>query len=193
MTTVKTLLERLAAHRITVSVHGERLRLVGPRGLISTEMRAQVARHKGALLEALKADSERSEGISVTSKSPQTVFCDLPPGRPSSQSLPESRPAEPGTRDRFSVISVTSFTREAVSRAPSRAPVGDPRDGLGRRAHLALGTVTSQMIPVAALLGTGELSHTCYACRQDRWWVHQLNARRICRVCHPPPNPEAEA
>lgn len=46
MTAVQRLLGLLAAHRITVSVHGERLRLTGPRGAISPEVRAAADRVK---------------------------------------------------------------------------------------------------------------------------------------------------
>ena len=33
----------------------------------------------------------------------------------------------------------------------------------------------------------------CLACGQSRYWCDSRSGRRICRVCHPPPNLECEA
>ena len=186
MTVVQKLLERLAAHSITVSVHGEGLRLVGPRGFLSTDVRAEVARNKRAMLEELKRGSGVDEGTSETSKSSQTVFCDVPSGVPPRQSFPESPLVESSTNEGLSVISVTS------SAIPSQTSLGDTRDGAGQRVSLWLETITGRIIPAADLLATDSLADICHACKQARWWVSRRSGHRLCRVCHPPPNSEVE-
>ena len=193
MTAVQRLFGLLAAHRITVSVHDERLRLTGPRGAISPEVRAAVARNKGPLLEALKADNERGEGITVTPKSPQTVFCDVSPERMPGQSQLESRPAESSLHDRYSVISVTSIETSTEEASASHVTAGDTRDRDGLVVSIALETVTGEMIPAHDLLASSNLKDSCCTCSQARWWVNRRSGRKFCRVCNPPPNPEAEA
>jgi hypothetical protein len=48
-------------------------------------------------------------------------------------------------------------------------------------------------IPASGLLSRDTPPDTCPACRQARWWTDRLCGRRVCRVCHPPTTPEAEA
>ena len=58
--TPEALLSRLAALNVTLTAHGDRLRVEAPAGALTAELRAALAEHKPALLDLLSQPS-RSE------------------------------------------------------------------------------------------------------------------------------------